>query len=388
MPMYETDDIVEQKKRQKRKKNLIRFIIILSLFIIGVVIYITSELWLPKLRGLGKQYSTIVNDGRLAEGNFPIEITDSQTFQLDCTENMVCVLSDASIYFYSEEGGLIKRRQHAYANAIMDSVSDKVLLYEHGGYRFSVEDRNGIIYSKTLKENIMLVRLSEEGYTAVVTTSQNYDCEITVYDRDGEMIYERSCVESVNDISFVDESKGCVISYIYAENGSLVTSVQETSFTESGEKWKSPGLDTLGVETGGYSGGAAVIGIDACGYVDNSGNIRSLYRYDGEFAGGDCENGKSAVIINSYEIRKYVAALFNGEGNEPIEISFDTPLVDVIVQDGLAYIMSQDSVVAYDFEGGLRSTAQISDSYKGFVRSDGYVFLKGYDKIDRINYES
>lgn len=388
MPMYETDDIVEQKKREKRKKNLIRFVIILFLLIIAAVIYITSELWLPKLRGLGKQYTTIVNDGRLAEGNFPIEITDSEDFQLDCTGKMLCVLSDASVYFYSEEGGLIKRRQHAYANAVMDSVNDKVLLYESGGYRFSVEDRNDIIYSKTLNENIMFVRLSAEGYAAVVTTSQDYDCEITVYDRDGKTIYERKCVERVNDISFVDESKGCVISYIYAENGSLVTSVQETSFTESSEKWTSPGLDTLGIETGGYSGGAAVIGIDACGYVDNSGNICSLYRYDGEFAGGDCENGKSAVIINSYETRKYVAALFSGEGKEPIEISFDTPLVDIIVQDGLAYIMSQNSVVAYDFEGGLRSTAQISDSYKGFVRSNGYVFLKGYDTIDRINYES
>lgn len=388
MPMYETDDIVEKKNREKRKKNYIRLIIIVILLVIAGTVYVTSELWLPKLRGLGKQYTTIVNDGRLAEGNFPIEITDSEDFRLECTDNTLCVLSDASLYFYTTEGGLIKRRQHAYGNVVMNTAEGMVLLYERGGNRFSVEDRNDIIYSKTLSENIEFARLSPEGYTAVVTTSQDYDCEITVYNSEGKVIYERKCVERVNDISFADESKGCVISYIYAENGSLVTSVQETSFTESSEKWTSPGLDTFGIETCGYSGGAAVIGIDACGYVDKNGNICSLYHYDGEFEGGSCEDGKSAVIINSYDTRKYVAALFNGEGKEPLEINFESPLVDVTVHDGLAYIMTQDSVVAYDFQGGLRSTAQISGTYQGFVRSDGYVFLKGYDKIDRINYES
>lgn len=387
MPMYETDDIVEQKKREKRKKNFIRFIVVTVLLTLAGAAYVTHEMWLPKLRGLGKQYTTIVNDGRLAAGNFPIEVNDSESFQLDCSKNCICVLSDASIYLYSKEGGLIKRRQHAYTNAVMDAVEDKILIYESGGTRFSVEDRSDIVYSKKLTESIMFARLSPEGYTAVVTTSADYDCEILVYDRDGKEIYKRQCVERVNDISFVNESEGCVISYIYAENGSLVTSVQETLFTESSEKWKSPGLDTLGIQTNGYSGGAAVIGIDACGYVDKSGNIRSIYHYDGEFAGGDCEDGKSAVIINSADTRKYKAVLFSDD-KAPIELNFETPLVDVTVQDGLAFIMTENSVEAYDFDGGLRSTAQIRDSYTGFARTDGYIFLKSYDKIDRINYES
>jgi flagellar basal body-associated protein FliL len=87
--MYETDDIVEKKKRQKRKKNLIRFIIIFIVLVIAAVIIVTYEIWLPKLRGLGKQYTTIVNDGRLAEGNFPIEILDSESFQMACADNIL-----------------------------------------------------------------------------------------------------------------------------------------------------------------------------------------------------------------------------------------------------------------------------------------------------------
>ena len=50
--------------------------------------------------------------------------------------------------------------------------------------------------------------------------------------------------------------------------------------------------------------------------------------------------------------------------------------------------MCKQEIRAYDFSGKLRSTATVSDSYSGFVRSDEYIFLKGYNKIDRIDYDS
>ncbi|MDE7363798.1 MAG: hypothetical protein K2N27_02750 [Ruminococcus sp.] len=388
MPMYDMNDMIEQKKRKKRKKKLGYAIIFVVLASVIVSAFVTQEQWLPKLRGLGKQYTTIINDGKLAEGNFPIEINSGVNYQVDCINNCVIVLSDAYIYFYSEEGGLINRRQHAYTNAVMDILNNRILIYENGGNRFSVEDRNDIIYEKQIDESIMFARISNDGYTAVVTSSVNYECEIKVFDKRGEVIYERKCVQKVSDIDFTYDSQGCIISYIYAKNGSIETSVQEAVFTQNGEKWTSPGLDTLGFNVYNFNDGAFLLGIDACGYVDKMGQIQSFYRYDGDFEKGSSENGKSAVIINSDDRRRYVMALFDGGGKEPAIISFETPLIDVTVKDGLAYVMTQNAILAYDFSGGLRSTASVNDSYTGFVRSGDYIFLKSFSKIDRINYES
>lgn len=388
MPMYDKNDLLELKNKKKRRKRIVNITLFLILAAAGAAVFFTQELWMPKLRGIGEQYTTIVNDGRLAEGNFPIEINGGSSYQFDCTKDCAVVLCDAYIYFYTHEGGLIKRRQHAYTNAVMNVVSDRVLIFENGGSDLSVEDRNGVLYSKTMDENIMFARLSKNGCAAVVTASENYDCEFVVYDRRGEMIYERKCNELVNDISFNDDGSGCVISYIYAENGSLHTSMQEISFTEKTEIWASPGIDTTGIDVYDCEEGAFVLGMDACGYVDNNGQISSFYQYDGSLEGGSGSGGKAAVIMNSDDRRKYVMVLFNGGAADPVVLNFESPLIDVYVDGELAYVMTQDSVLAYDFKGGLRSTAQISDSYTGFVRSGNYIFLKSFNKIDRINYES
>ena len=388
MPMYSSEDIIVVKKKEKRKQRLIRLAVILGIAALGGVLYGTKDSWLPKLRGLGKQATTIINDGKLAEGNFPIEISGGGEYQLSGSDDMIFVLSDSSIYVYNEEGSQLNRRQHTYTNAVMNTVNGRALLYESGGFNFSVEDVDGVLYKKETEDNIMFVRLSEEGYTAVVTTSDNYACVITVYDSKGKRIYERKCVERVNDICFTNESSGCVLSYIYAENGSLVTSVQGIEFTEDSDKWESPGLDTMGMEVYDAGDGAFVLGVDACGYVDGTGQIKSLFRYDGDFVGGSCENGNAAVITNGSDTRRYTLTLFNGSGNSPISIGFESPLIDAEVFEGLAYVMTQDCIYAYDFSGKLRSTAQVNDSYTGFVRSDEYVFLKSFNKIDRIDYES
>lgn len=388
MPMYSSEDIIAVKKKQKRKQRLVKLAVILVVVILGGVLYATRDSWMPKLRGLGKQATTIINDGKLAEGNFPIEISGGGDYQLSGSDDMIFVLSDSSICIYNEEGGQLNRRQHTYTNAVMNTVNGRALLYENGGFNFSVEDVDGVLYKKETEDNILFVRLSEEGYTAVVTESDNYSCVMTVYDNKGKRIYERKCMERVNDICFTDESSGCVLSYIYAENGSLVTSVQDIKFTENSDKWESPGLDTMGTEVYSTSNGAFVLGFDACGYVDGAGQINSLFRYDGDLAGGGCENGKAVVVTNGKDTRRYIMTLFNGSGDSPISISFDSPLIDAEVFDGLAYVMTQDCIYAYDFTGKLRSTAQVNDSYTGFVRSDEYVFLKSFNTIDRIDYES
>jgi hypothetical protein len=351
-------------------------------------LYLTKDEWLPKLKGIGKQYQTIRNDGQLAEGNFPIEINGGSDYQMYCSDDVVFLMSDAYIYYYNTEGSLLTKRQHTFSNAVLEVAGDNALIYESGGTELSVENEDNILYSMTFDKNIMFARLSDNGYTAVVTSSDNYACKLSVYDKSGTVIYERACVERISDISFTENGDGCVLTYIGASNGSIVTNVQKITFKSSDEVWTSPDIESLGLETYAYGDGAFLIGYTACSYIDISGKIGSYYEYEGDFAGGDSEDGKSAVIINDDDRRVYTLALFSGESATPLIINFDNSLKYVTVNDGLAYVMTNDEILAYDFTGSLRSTADVSDSYSEFRRNDDYVFLMSYNGIDRIDYNS
>ncbi|MBP7185660.1 MAG: hypothetical protein KBA55_02610 [Ruminococcus sp.] len=388
MPKYDTEDIVDIKNRKKRRKRLLKFLIFLLLVGIGAGLYFTKDMWYNKLRGIGEQYRTIVNSGQLADGNFPIEISSGAEYQLRTSGKNIIVLSDTYTMYYDTEGNLLRKRQHNYTNSILCVAGGRALIYESSGNELSVEDSESDIYSKEFDNNILCARLSKEGYTGVVTTSDNYSSEIFVYDKKGTLVYSRKCMERVTDLSFTSESKGCVITYVEAEGGKLVTSVQCLDFSQNGELWTSPGLNTVGLEVSGFDGGAFVLGFEACGYVDSSGLISSYYPYDGDMKGGSSRGGQSAVIINNDDRRKYIAALFNDGSSEPLIIDLQEPAVDVAVSGGLAYVLTQGHMMAYDFTGGLRSIAEVSDSYTGFVQNGGHVFLKGYNKIDRIDYES
>ena len=387
--MYDADDIVDLKNRKRRRKRLKRFILILLAAAVGTGLYFTRDKWYNKLRGIGEQYRTIVNSGKLAEGNFPIEISGGADYQLGFTDSKMILISDTYTYYYDTDGALLKKRQHTYNNTVLRTSGGRALLYENGGNELSVEDEDEVFYTKSFSKRLILfARISEQGYTAVVTTSDNYSCELEVYDKRGKFIYGRECIEMVSDLSFINGSKGCVLSYISAENGQLVTNVQEISFSKKGEHWTSPGLNMLGLDIYGFDNGAFVFGADACGYVDSNGQISSYYSYDGDCVAGASEEGKSAVIVNNEDRRKYTLALFSSGKAEARIIDLEEPSIDVTIYDDLAYVMCQGKILAYDFNGGLRSIADVNDSYTGFVRSDDHIFLKGYNKIDRIDYES
>lgn len=385
---YTMDDIVEVKKRQKRRKKRIKLLILIAVAAVAGGMYYSREKWLPKLQGIGEKYQTIINDGELAKGNFPIEISGGENYQMYFTDSIIYLMSDAYLYIYNQDGGLTDSRQHAYSNAILKTADGYALIYETGGNKFRLETERKTVYNESVDNDIVFGRLSEDGYAAIVTCSDKYACKLIIYDDDGGVVYSRECIDRIIDVAFDENSKGAVLSFVDAENGAVVTRSEKISFDSKKSKWKSDNFQTCCIASSSYENGFVVLGDDKCAYYNNDGKCVADYDYSGDFAGCDVEGGAAAVILNDEERRKYNVMLIKGPKSEPIVIPADNELRCVQVYDDFAYVMTKSSLKAYDFDGNLRSTVDISDSYTGFRRSDKYIFLMGYDKVDRIDYES
>lgn len=382
-------DIIEARKKEKRRRIIIKLIIFAVIIIIVGGLYYFRDSWYPRIEGLGEKYqTTIQNNGKLAEGNFPIEITGSSEYQFEVSNRTGYLLNDAYIYIYNQNGGLVENRQHGYSNPVMKACNGKALIYESGGYNLRVESYKKTVFSKKM-ENIIIFARMNENYIAVVTASDKYSSVLTVYDRNGNFVYKRECVERIIDISFTEDSKGCLLSFINARNGSLVNITEKISFENADPIWISEPAETFCIASYPLeSGGAVVLGEEECAYYDDSGKIINSSVYGGTFGGGVVDGEHTAIITNDEQRRKYILTLIPDQDSEPIIINSESFLKDVAIYDNCAYIMTSKNIMAYDFSGQLRSIVEISDAYNSFRRSDNYIFLLGYDKIDRINYNN
>jgi hypothetical protein len=58
------------------------------------------------------------------------------------------------------------------------------------------------------------------------------------------------------------------------------------------------------------------------------------------------------------------------------------------VEGNLVYVLKNDSLETYDFDGNLLATSEVSDVYKDFVKINDEIFLISYNNIDKIEYQS
>ena len=94
---------VMSAKRKKKRKQRIRLIIFFLIAAIVAALYFSRSIWLGKLKGMGKQHSVIINDGVLAQGNYPIEVSGGNDFQIQCINDDFAVLTDAYLFFYDKK---------------------------------------------------------------------------------------------------------------------------------------------------------------------------------------------------------------------------------------------------------------------------------------------
>lgn len=364
-----------------------KLFLFLMLLLLAGIIYARRDVWYPKLEGIGTRYQTIrQNDGTLAEGNFPLTVSGGIDYETANMNGSLVILSDANFYIYGLDGNLRESRQHAYANAMMEVAGKKALIYESSGNQFRVESKSKTLYTKELDEQIVFARLSSNGNVAVVTTSQLCACTIRVYDENGQEIYSRDCVDRVSDLAFNPKGNGCSIVLLTVQDGQILSTVRSFLFDSKGEQWTSDPLNTFCISLSVTDSGVFLMGDTRCAFYDNAGQQTGMYAYTGTLVGGSSENGKAALLFENETKRRSSLVLLDSVGADPRQIDFDTVVKNVHVMDGNAYVLTKVGMETYSFDGTQKSSVEVSDSYDDFLRIDKYLFLFGYDKIDRMDF--
>lgn len=376
---------------KKKRKSIVLIVVAVVLVVAIVLVVVFRDSIMKTYKRLSTSESEIiVNSGELADGNFPIAITnDDIDYQFGSMGKYFVMLSDTHMYIYSLDGKLKDTRQHDYTSSILKYANNRALVYESGGKNFKVESPRSTVYSKTMDNSIVFARINDNGYVAVVTTAEMYSCELTIYNEYGDEVYQRGCVDRIEDLSFTSDNNGCVLATVSALEGQIVTNIMYLNFSNQEETWTTDPIETLCLDIQlTEDGNIFLFGDTKCAYYDMQGNQLGGYSYKNDLISGSCDNGKCAILFDNEERRKTTMLLIKDVESSPIELVVDNDIKKIYVEGNLVYVLKNDSLETYDFDGNLLATSEVSDVYKDFVKINDEIFLISYNNIDKIEYQS
>lgn len=395
MAVTDVSMLRERRKKKKTERFLKKLLIILIIAAAVAAIVLTKDLWYPKLDGILTKIPTPENSAELAEGYFPLSIEGGASYQLKQLDNSVAIVDDSHFFVHNSDGKLIYSEQHTFANPVITVGNKKALLYDLGGKSFGLYSKYKNIYGKNTDDPILLARLGSNDTAAVVTKSDKYPSILMVYDATGKNIFNYRSVSRIIDVTFNPENTGCYITTIGVSGGFITSKMfyyrfDKIDYDESGSPvpvWETENLETLALSVRLYGDNDIIIfGDTVCAYYDRNGNFIGSYEYKRQLVDYSSDGNIAALLFRNDERRSSEVVTIDGLNNTVKEISLDYEVLNLQVSGNTVYMQNKNGIESITALGDKISSVELNTDYDDFCRIDGYVYLLGYDEINRISF--
>lgn len=383
-----TNDLKKIRRKKKRNKFFRKLIVVLFILSFIFVAYILRARWLPYFDGIMEKYhKTIVNDGELASGKFPLKIETSSEYRISNLDNNFTVLTDTHLFFYGQNGELLRSKQHGMSNPVLKTSSKRALVYDLGGDKLFVSNKSKTIFKLDLDDKIAFAQISKKGYVAVVTKSEKFASEMTVFNANGNKIFYISSNNEIMNVAFESGSDGCLVTTLAASGGQFVSTVYNYKFDKKKESWKSSDINSLILSAQFASGGnVTAVGNSKLCSVSSSGDIKFTYEYKTDLVGYAASSDISALVFNNMKLRKTTLTIIDGD--KVLDININGEYKNVLVKNNKVYLMTDKELIAYSNDGQILATAKLTKEYSDFIVIEDKVYLLGISIVDRIEFKT
>ncbi len=396
MPVRDVSaDLKKRRKKKKAVRFLKRFAVIVSVAAVALTVTLTRSLWYPELDGILSGLPVAEDNAELAGGSFPILMEGGASYQLEGLDNGFCVLNDSKFFSYSLEGRLNFSSQHSLSNPALDVSEKRALIYDLGGKRFSLMNRHKELYGLETENPILFAALSSGDDAAVVTKSDKFAAELMVYDVNGNNIFNYSSVSRITNVCFNSGNDGCYITSVGSRGGVLVSQIMYYRFDKIDYDplgnpvpvWQTGYIETLVLEVRLFGENNIIVIGDTSYYCyDRNGNFISSYDYSYDLKCYYAGSSTVAFVFDDIERRNSRLVTVNSLTDEINEVSLDYTALNAEAADGYIYIQSSRGITAYDIYGNAVESSELDTDYNNFRHIGKYIFLMGYDEINRIDF--
>lgn len=229
---------IEKKEKKINKRKLVISIvlaIILVLIITVIILYNCVDVvqnWIDK---------TILHKEILQDTSTIIELEDENSKVFAFNKN-IAILSKNKFMIYNSFGNKDKELEMNITNPIFSSSNRFLAVGEKSGQKLYVVEDEKISWEKEIEGNISQIHINKNGYVAVVITGTSYKSVISMYDNNGNLLFNKYLSTTrLADVSISIDNKFLAI----AEVDTSGTIIQSNVKVLSIEKALSNSKDTM-----------------------------------------------------------------------------------------------------------------------------------------------
>ena len=386
-------DFEKLRTHRRNMRRLRRLLIVLAIALCAAGLYYTKDRWVPKLEGiLDKKHETIINDGKVQSGNFPIDLGDSTTAALTTLDDDLICVDVGLITTYDQNGKVRTTDYHSFGSPVARTAGKRMLVFDNDAKSFRLLNKNGEVYSKKTDNIIIYGAVADNGNVLIVTLDEKYTALLTVYNKDGEQIYRWGTGDRITDASFAQDGDACVVSTFNVSQGEITSKINRIDLTKSDTVLSSKPLEgcVIRVQENSDERIWAVTSdrlyllTDVCSYIDT-------FEFSGELVSMDMCSECACIATKELGHDKTRVCIFSAEDNkaEPAVSAEGTGRIRrVRCFEDMAMVLTNEKLDAYASDGSLAATSSLDDDYSDFVYFDEAVYLLGRREINKIIFNT
>ncbi len=214
-------DLAQALRQQKRTQRRNRRIVVLAA-IVALLIYLSGAF--SAVVSLGKTWYETISISFATQNGYPAQTGISNIYQVESLSGGFVVLGEESCLVYSTGGNRLRSIQSGYLRPTIAAGSTNYLLYQRAGNELRVESRTQTLYTKTYSNSILLASIADNGSVAVVTESDRYLANLTVYSATMQEKLSYSMTDSEGiplRMEYSPDSKTIALATISASGGQM-----------------------------------------------------------------------------------------------------------------------------------------------------------------------
>ena len=193
-----------ESKKNRILKRIILAILVLLIIAIGIFIYeyyrnLDFRQWCDE---------NVLKKEIMQEDTKSIELDGDENTKVYSYEKYICVFRKKTLEFYNKMGTQSEKMELDINEAVFTTAGRYMAICENNGQKFYLICGKEKLFESEIEGNITQIKVSRNGYVALVISNTSYKSIVDVFDKDGKEIFKTNLVSSrVADICMSQDSK-------------------------------------------------------------------------------------------------------------------------------------------------------------------------------------